>query len=210
MARRHFRQERDLRRRSRGSITKSGDLILIVCEGAKTEPTYFEFLRRRWKSYGITVCGEECGSDPRSVVDYAAREKNERKRKARRGGPPPYDQVWCVFDRDQHTRLLEAINKANDNEIEVALSIPCFEYWYLLHYKHTTSPFSDCDSVISELKKHLPGEVYDKATPPLNDLWDRMQTALTNAELVRKNSDGSKYPNPSTGVDLLIRSLTEL
>ncbi len=45
---------------------------------------------------------------------------------------------------------------------EDILSVPCFEYWFILHFCYTCSPFlpsgnkSAADNVVSELKKHLP------------------------------------------------------
>ncbi|MNC80456.1 hypothetical protein D3C75_1332440 [compost metagenome] len=45
---------------------------LIVCEGKKTEPEYFNDLRNyeRLASITVKVCGE-CGSAPISVVEHA-------------------------------------------------------------------------------------------------------------------------------------------
>ena len=43
----------------------------------------------------------------------------------------------CVFDVEapnQHERLFEAIEMAHGNNIQVAVSNPCFELWLLLHY----------------------------------------------------------------------------
>ena len=49
------------------------DLVLIVCEGGKTEPKYLQELRDAFKlsTANIRIAGDECGSSPRSVVDYA-------------------------------------------------------------------------------------------------------------------------------------------
>ena len=48
------------------------DVVLIVCEGAKTEPSYFTALKKelRLSSTNIHICGKECGSAPINVVDY--------------------------------------------------------------------------------------------------------------------------------------------
>ena len=57
----------------RAGWRKARDRVLIVCEGEKTEPNYLKEIR---ESLGLTnadivLCGEECGSDPMSVVRYA-------------------------------------------------------------------------------------------------------------------------------------------
>ena len=67
---RRARTARDLARRT--PSRRSKDRILIVCEGGKTEPNY---LRELKGSLGLTnadveICGDECGSDPASVVNY--------------------------------------------------------------------------------------------------------------------------------------------
>ena len=53
--------------------------LLIVCEGSKTEPHYFKEMRHelRLKTADVTVCGEECGSDPVSVFNYAVKKFEE-------------------------------------------------------------------------------------------------------------------------------------
>jgi hypothetical protein len=57
------------------------DRVLIVCEGGKTEPKYLQELRDafRLSAANIRIVGDECGSSPRSVVDYAL--KTYRKEK---------------------------------------------------------------------------------------------------------------------------------
>ena len=43
------------------------------------------------------------------------------------------DQVWVVFDRDEHERFDEAVSLCEANGIGVARSNPCFEVWLILH-----------------------------------------------------------------------------
>lgn len=71
------------------------DLVLIVCEGAKTEPLYFSKLRDalRLSHVNVRICGKECGSSPLSIVDYAL---SEFEREGE------YDRIFCVFDKDRH------------------------------------------------------------------------------------------------------------
>ncbi len=46
-----------------------------------------------------------------------------------------YEQVWCVFDFDQHPRVKEARQMAKDNGLRLAMSNACFELWLLLHLR---------------------------------------------------------------------------
>ena len=48
--------------------------------------------------------------------------------------------------------------------------MPSIEYWFLLHYKHTTRHFGTSKAVIKELRKYLPQ--YDKTEQFLsNQKW---------------------------------------
>ena len=62
--------------------------ILIVCEGAKTEPNYFKGFRVNRTIYEIDIRG--IGYNTASLVREAISLKKESD----------YDQIWCVFDRD--------------------------------------------------------------------------------------------------------------
>ena len=81
------------------------DRILIVSEGAKTEPLYFEDIRKQNSipSAHITVLPSELGTEPRQVVDFA--EHHFLKTKA-------YERVYAVFDRDDHRTYRDALVRA--------------------------------------------------------------------------------------------------
>lgn len=94
MARRKSRSSNTYCRKE--AIREPYDVVLIVCEGEKTEPGYFEGLKKahRLSSANIKVVSGE-GSDPVSIVKHALRE-------CQKGG---YDRVFCVFDRNGHMIL---------------------------------------------------------------------------------------------------------
>ncbi|MBR2959336.1 MAG: RloB domain-containing protein [Bacteroidales bacterium] len=84
----------------------------------------------------------------------------------------------CVFDADVSTwndterKKLAALQKKYKGNPSVLLcdSMPSIEYWFLLHYKHTTRHFGTSKSVIKELKKYIPQ--YDKTEQFLsNPKW---------------------------------------
>lgn len=212
MARPHRpRPARSVGRRSPVQNTFSGDIILVVCEGSVTEPTYFKALRDQWKLHSaqVVVCGEECGNDPLSVVEYALDRKQGRKKEKKRG-QLPYDQVWCVIDSDVHPKLNAARELARSKGIKLALSIPCFEFWFLLHFVYTTRQFENCEAVKRELRSQLPGGNYDKSNPPLQELIERTDEACTNATRVLVNRKGADTDDPSTKVHLLVEELQSI
>lgn len=191
------------------------ECTLIVCEGAKSEPLYFKDLRRRLRltAVQVDVYGEECDSDPISVVEFAIKKKEERDRLSRSGTTqlPAYETVWCVCDCEasHHNPTLQAaIDKANSlNYMQLALSNPAFEYWYLLHFEFTTRPFMNADEVINALEKHLPA--YQKNSSQFGHLFEQMDTAIENAKrvLAAHPEPSVSFPHPSTFVHELVESL---
>ena len=84
----------------------------------------------------------------------------------------------CVFDADVSTwneaerKKLAALQKKYEGNASVVLcdSMPSIEYWFLLHFKHTTRHFGTSKAVIKELKKYIPQ--YDKTEQFLsNQRW---------------------------------------
>lgn len=95
--------------------------FLIVCEGANTEPTYFN--QFRLSSATIKSIGE--GYNTLTLV----------KRAQELSLQDEYDQVWCVFDRDSFPEedFTKAIILAEKLKFGVAYSNQSFEYWIILH-----------------------------------------------------------------------------
>ena len=44
-----------------------------------------------------------------------------------------------MFDRDVHHKYADAIKMANDNGFRLAISNPCLELWFLLHFHDQTA-----------------------------------------------------------------------
>jgi hypothetical protein len=86
--------------------------ILVLCEGERTEPLYLKALSRAHRSL-VEVWIEGRGEDPRSLVWAAVEKKQAAARKASRSGDPndAYDEVWCVFDVDEHHHESDHANR---------------------------------------------------------------------------------------------------
>jgi len=132
--------------------------------------------------------------------------KNNQK-----GGEPPFDQIWCVFDHEgcnKHPSLDEAIDKAKAHKLKVALSVPCFEFWYLLHIQLTTRPYTKCTEVIRDLKQIGDFHQYSKgAGIPIELLIREIETANINAVRVREHLDQMNSFCPRSDTDLLVKQL---
>lgn len=107
--------------------------ILIVCEGAKTEPLYFKSFDeiKTSNSWVVEIETGGGGINTIQVVDEATRLKKEAEMQGN-----PYDSVWAVFDRDSFkpSDFNAAIFKAKQNEIGCAWSNEAFELWYVYYF----------------------------------------------------------------------------
>jgi hypothetical protein len=160
--------------------------ILILTEDEKSSKYYFnafkkdEKLKRDLASVNVEVFQPKDYS-PLGLVNDA----KERKKKAK-SDRNPYDEIWIVLDRDGHANFDQALNTAQANQINVAISIRCFEYWVLLHFEYTTRGFSKCDNIIKHIKKnHL--KDYSKAYCCYEEIRDKVDTAIKHGERVVKH-----------------------
>ena len=84
----------------------------------------------------------------------------------RNGKSDSYNKVYCVFDQDEHPTYKEALSSIKDampgNIFCAITSVPCFEFWLLLHFDFTAKPIvrtgerSPGTNAEHELKKFLP------------------------------------------------------
>ncbi len=202
-ARSHKDQQRKI------GFCKSYDRVLIVCEGERTEPLYFEGFKQEYdlSSANVVVTdASSLGSDPMNIIKYA--EQLYRESQAENNA---FDRVFCVFDKDQHTNYDTAVRRllnVNSNFTAIT-SVPCFEYWFLLHFEYTTKPFSSALAVISELKRYIPS--YTKNNSGVfKTLKEKMPTAIRNAVKVNAYVSKISTDNPSTKVVDLVKYLLEL
>jgi hypothetical protein len=173
--------------------------FLIVCEGEKTEPIYFEGFRVPGRV--LEVVGT--GHNTVSLVDEAVRLKHEQSQ--------TFDQYWCVFDRDSFPAdaFKSAIRKAEAAGFRVAYTNEAFELWYLLH-------FDDHHSALSRtqyrpiLEQRL-GHAYQKNSQTMyRELEARQEQAVRRAERLLADYAPAHNPqqdNPSTTVHLLVQEL---
>lgn len=135
---------------------KGNKTFLLVVEGP-TEKIYFSDVKTNSHIPGVTITPKIAKhSDLNSILKTAISEFDTGV----------YDSVWCVFDRDtivsngMSEELTDQYNKALEKGIHFADSMPAFEVWFLLHFAMPAQFYSSQDSVIKELRKHIPD--YDK------------------------------------------------
>ena len=89
------------------------------------------------------------------------------------------DVAYCIFDTDidpnKNKVIGDAIKLANEHNIKIITSTPCFELWFLLHYDYTTASMSN-DEVIKKLKEHYPN--YTKSSNIYPDILPNINLAI--------------------------------
>jgi hypothetical protein len=192
--------------------------VLIVCEGTKTEPTYFrDFVEAFRLSSANVVVVSGRRSDPLAVAQTAVRQYED---------DPDYDAVYVVLDQDVPTydraaKYVAGFRKSGGHEADLAgklalvPSMPCFEYWLLLHYEDSARAYgagskrSPCAECERDLKRHLPN--YTKSADGVFEatrafLDEATARANRRAALV----DQAAAPNPVTYVFELTNKLRTL
>ncbi len=176
------------------------DTVLILCEGEKTEPNYFNSIVNEYQLGNIKICGTATNTD--KIVEEAI--KHQKK----------YSKIWCVFDKDNFPA--QSFNRAfqltkNYPNIYIAYSNEAFEIWYLLHFNYYDTGMSRTQ--YKEKLSDLLGFVYKKNSKEMyNYIKDKEQTAMRNAEkLIKSYGDNIKYvkANPSTTVYKLVKELND-
>ena len=190
--------------------------ILIVCEGEKTEPIYFNALKKRlgMAIVDVEVVGE--GAAPISVINRAIELREDRKEIAKKRKSltkAEYEVIYCVIDVEApmpHESLARAVNKAESNKFKVILSNPCFEYWYILHFRKTGAPFHTNDEVFSKLKREY--RDYSKNdTTIFNVVYPKTDDAIKHSKEVlnerHNDAEDLRDCNPSTHVHKIVEYL---
>lgn len=184
--------------------------FLLYCEGEVTERDYFQDFARFLRSPLIEVkVAPEWRKDPKRLVELAKEARSEADREARlaRDDSLRYDEVWCVFDCDEHARLKPAIDQATALELGLAVSNPCFDLWLLLHFQDqhaaiTTKKTGDAVRIrVPRYVKHMD---FAKLAGKGSDAVERAKKLEDISQ--RK---GERHGNPTTGVWQLITKLCE-
>ena len=188
---------------------------LIVCEGKKTEPNYFDGLKKQINNkYGnkvdvlipkIEIKGT--GKNTTNLVEYTQKFVNYSNK--------IYGQVWIVFDKDDYNN--NQFNNAIKNcKYNAAWSNPNFELWLLSHFKKINKYITKND-VLDALNKEFKNNglnIYEK-----NDINifekvsknENLSNAIKNCKQMENinKDDLPSERNPMTKVYKIIEDLKE-
>jgi hypothetical protein len=201
-------RERPLRRRV--AIRLPRRTFLIFCEGERTEPEYFKALKllpsvRDVAAVDLRVQTRDGGSVPRSLVSMAV----SARRKAI-DEEAEIDEFWCIFDVEwprNHPGLTEAVEEAARNEIQVAISNPCFELWLILHFRDYNAWLDN--RTASRIRHGLDGSSGKGLDAPryMPLIFDAAQRAALLDDRHERNHTYFPDDNPSSGMHQLLRAI---
>ncbi|MDO8890933.1 MAG: RloB family protein [Sulfurimicrobium sp.] len=200
--------------RSAISLSRSGarfkphPSILVICEDTKSGKQYLDDASLHFRvdaKVEISHCGK---TDPKGIIESALLRQKR------------FDRVFCVIDRDDHVSFDEALIIAQKSpKISVIASYPCFEFWYLLHFKYTRKSYTSVgnasagDRLITDLKTIPDMTNYSKGDRQglfASLLGEKFEHARNAAPKIHKEAIAENEMNPSTTVYELINFFEEL
>ncbi len=108
--------------------------IVVFTEGLKTEIQYLSHWNRLYRG-SVLVTFDDFHGAPLPLVQHAVDRRTADQRDERKGRGTAPAETWCIFDTDEHPSIPEALDLAVRNDILVAVSNPCLELWFLLHFQ---------------------------------------------------------------------------
>lgn len=203
---------RKVDQKKRGKVSrKAKKIILIGAEGKnQTERKYFKAFNQVQSEYKI-MAGKGNNTDPVGVVEDLLKSAKQEELDLKDG-----DILTCFIDvdfkngRDQELRA--AMKLARQNNISVFLSNPCFEIWYLLHFRYSTKLYGSNEEVIKELSSYISD--YSKSKDVYDVIENKIDQALLNTKRLEsyhlENGTNDRLKKlPSTEAYKLIEMILE-
>ena len=191
---------------------------LIVTEGTKTEPNYFnglkEMIEKRVGGNVNVVSVPQIDVEGKGV---STRRLLEKTRMLVKNAKILYQNIWVVFDKDEFVDFDEAIRQGEKCGYNVAWSNQSFEYWLFLHFQYSDAALhrKDWERKLSEVfKLKGVGKPYDKNVEDIFDVvttYGSIKVAISNAN--RRMSQYEKSGllpsefDPGTKVHILVDDL---
>jgi RloB-like protein len=198
---------KSLKRRS--GFRQPKKTLVVFCEGKRTEPEYLDALKRLPEVHNVAAVDIRVetghgGAVPLTLVKLAIEARNRYQ-----GNEAEIDEYWCVFDVEwprNHPNLEVARSLAEANQIQLAISNPCFEIWLAFHFTDY-SAWLDNDSA-RRLRRSLDGQA-DKGLSADTYMPKRSEAVRRARSMEQRHNGVTKFPNdnPSSGMHRLVTSV---
>lgn len=215
-----FKKRREGRKKRRHETkTPKANSYLIVTEGKRTEPYYFNGLRRLIveKMGGIVnvvelpsidIHGE--GSSTGKLIEVTEQLVKEAR--------VLYQNIWVVFDKDDFEDFDQAIQRGLKKGYHIAWSNQAFEYWLYLHFHYSDSALhrDEWNEKLDEIFKQygLGNGTYQKNYEDIYNMVNQnegVNTAIKHAKRriagFSSNKDKPSEYDPGTMVYKLVEEL---
>jgi hypothetical protein len=201
------REPRDFTRKSG---FRDANLVIIACEGAVTEPQYFNGLKARIHApkvhVEVLIRPDPGQSSPAAALAMLDAFKKEYR--VRDG-----DRLWLVIDRDKwpNKMLAEVARGTEQKGNFLAVSNPCFELWLLLHFEDVPNSTAKRQADLLRNEEQLLKAEIRRRLQPHVDYVDHFlphtQTAISRANMLDTHPK-ARWPNRlGTRVHRLVESL---
>ena len=187
---------------------KTRNILLIAAVGNnKTESIYFSSLNQIQTSYRIQIAkGNK--TDPKGIVEDMIKTIKNEQIDLKHG-----DIAICVFDavfgKYKSAQIDDAKLLASKHGIEIIISNPCFEVWFIEHFGYTTKNFNSNAEVIDELKEKIPNYTKSINLHPL--IIDKTDIAINNCKKLENFHDSigniGMCRNPSSEVYKIVETI---
>lgn len=210
----------------RKSGFRDARLIVLACEGSKTEPRYFQALRAIYQKSAIqveildrkSVGIAETNSAAKHVIEVLNRFKKKYKLTKE-------DELWLLLDRDEgnfsEAQLSETARLCTQKKYNLAISNPTFELWLLLHFENIAEIEQKEQAIIlknekiSSHKKHIEKRIeqhlngYNKATFSTDFLMEKskIEAAIRHAKLFPLEEGNRWHNGLGTNVHLVVEKI---
>ena len=180
---------------------RTARLFVIGCEGEKTELIYFSSLAEGMRRVRVEpLPGIDGLSAPEQVLDRLNAYK----------ATSPNSEFWLVIDVDRwfapnrQSKMHKVLDEAAQRGYGVAISNPCIEMWFLLHFELPPGEM-ECDDCEAQLRTHFS---YDKGRYDFETLRPRISDAVQRARTLDANPQQMRPPaNPNSHVYRIIEAI---
>lgn len=109
------------------------------------------------------------------------------------------DLAFIVLDLDCDAEKAKILKKLSVQSTisKFIVSNPCFEIWFLLHFRYSTKGYYSSAEVIRDLRTFIPN--YEKNTEVNSIIEESIEDAYKNAKMLEKHFDELGYDRPSEG-----------
>lgn len=184
-------------------VHRDASLIIIACEGEKTEAEYLRF--SCFQNSRVKLCIVP-SKDGKSAPPYVKENlENEASKYDLRAG----DQLWVVMDTDRwvfesHIKPFFSF-RIKKIPVQLAISNPCFELFLYLHFDSMpNAPVKDSQAMEKMLRNKI--GCYSKSNLIEETYSPYIHKAIQEAEKTKYGTN-SLPMNPGTDVGKLLKSI---